>query len=443
MHNEEICNLFKHYISKENEGRFASLLGVYKHMLNNPSYYEDSLHNEKKKEIECRLKQDAFPRFLRDDVFKTFILKQEKVVSKQKSHDIAVDSNSSSASLDDSTSSSSSETRSDTSLDESRDSSNSGSFYEDLTQYDPQFLHYLETLGCSCKKSPHLSTLFFPYRLEDFKSQTLTIEDLRYLEKLQKDSPHWPVVAYLPADKETIKSTKGNSNYHSQFIQNGGGDIIVYSTHSKHLRENSPTDLPLEKVIRFKTVYYVPYSHHDVFNTLETFHVHNQFDPQNQYKSIGTTHFTPLAGERDFHCYDCKLIVPGLKLSKNRLLNLLCTNFYDEKNQRYIVILKSQGYDEDSGDDVSYGLKYLSFTKITNNLTRIEEVGHMYMSGFLSKEVFLKMLFKSRITEIAQQVLKVFEEYGKKKNFPKLNEKDDGCRLLCLKANEKLVEQYF
>ncbi|KAL9647299.1 hypothetical protein ABK040_011666 [Willaertia magna] len=461
MQHEPMFQLFKKFISKENEGRFSNLLDVYKHMTNNPTYYESSLHNEKKKEIECRLKQDAFPRFVRDDSFKSYLLKQKEKLGEtitsplitnspsQESlnNDKAVDSNNTTSSSEESDDLSSETT--DTSsgiLDSESGVSSSGTseLSVNTTKKLNSFNELLESLGCPIKQSPVLSSLIFPYFTEDFQSQSLTMKDLEFLEKLEKDSPHWTLAAHIPASaKEVANIVKvHSSSYHSNFLQAGGGDIITYGQHCKHLKNSplmtSPTDLPLDKVLRFKHSFYLPFSHHDVFAMLETKNVMGMVDPQNNIHSVGNICLEPKEGERDFYCFDSKYVVPLLKINKTRILNLLGTNFYDERNQRYVVILKSQGYEgSTSSEEISYGLKYTAYSKITNNLTKITECGIMYLGSMLTKDVFVKMLLKKRIADVYQNVLKLCDEVSKTKKFPKLNEKDDGKRLFCLSENSK------
>ncbi|KAL9642530.1 hypothetical protein ABK040_011097 [Willaertia magna] len=526
MQNENIYNLFKQHLNKENEGKFLQLLEIYKHMTNNPSYYESTLYSEKKREIHYRLKEDSFIRFIRSDSFRNYLSKMKEKYNttgngnngygygststagfttnanhhsprNRKLVIVPEDNNNNSGIGNDNNTTQRSPRKEPLTIDSSltllnndfnnlnfNNTNHSSIDMEDyllkrergslpelnstvnnnntqniiyqnhksvgfidsnnnttkhLLEYTP-YHAFLETLGEYADTSLNL---VFPYMLKDFKASSLTWKDLRFLEQIEKDSPYWKIVEHVENNNTNIKV---NNSFHLNFLKLGGGDAMALGNHAKHLWKTStnvsPTDLPLDKVLKFKTVYYVPFSHHDAFHILETNKVHVKIDRQHQAISTGRQFFVPEEGIRDFYCYDDKLVVPGLKLNKNRILNMLGTNFYDEKNQRYVVIVKSQGYEEAQSDDISYGLKFVSFTKITNNLTRITECGFVYMGGLLTKEVFTTMLLKGRIVDMYQNLVKLSDDYCKDKNgIPKLNEEDDGYRVLCLKENAKIINK--
>jgi len=90
--NLDVLNMFKSYLQKDNSGRSIPLLSLYLQIKQNPSYYENSLYFEKKMEIEHHLKQDVFPRFIRTEEFRQFIvhkirsLKKHSLLSQATTH---------------------------------------------------------------------------------------------------------------------------------------------------------------------------------------------------------------------------------------------------------------------------------------------------------------------------------------------------------------------
>ncbi|EFC46361.1 hypothetical protein NAEGRDRAFT_79171 [Naegleria gruberi] len=83
---QTILSLFKHFLESDSDGRYIPLLSLYLQMKHNPSYYDNLLYAEKKWEIECFLKHDAFPRFIRTDAFKLHIINRLRSIKKSNSY---------------------------------------------------------------------------------------------------------------------------------------------------------------------------------------------------------------------------------------------------------------------------------------------------------------------------------------------------------------------
>ncbi|KAL9642492.1 hypothetical protein ABK040_011059 [Willaertia magna] len=481
---DNIFLLFKDFVKKENEGRFVHLVDVWKQINLNPTYYESSLHNEKKFEIECRLKQDAFPRFIRSNTFQQYITQKKNQL--MNSGDDKQTSNISSTSTfnipeirpsiegtaggdiakTDSNEENEDEEEEDESTTSSEDYSsstntNTSSLIDYQTTLPQQVSSYLFSIGTPCALSKVLSKLIFPYQLKDFQSPSLTFDDLNFMENLALDNPHWNYTSHIPASETTITAYKSQvkKEVHKQFLQNGGGDVNLATGHCKYLRglyakTKSTSDLPLEKVLTFKLTMYLPYSHHDVFHAMETREGKKRYDPQSNVQKSGNELFKPINNKesekecdekRDFYCYSEKILIPTFKLSSNRYLSLMSTNFYDTNKQQYVILAKSRGFDEDGTNSKeegnSYGIKLITYTKVTNNLTKFEECGVLYMGGMFSKQSIAVLLFKDRLKGLYGNVINVMEE-AKKNKFPKMTFESDGYRTVVLDENDENIVKY-
>ncbi|KAF0985077.1 hypothetical protein FDP41_000116 [Naegleria fowleri] len=331
-------------------------------------------------------------------------------------------------------------------------------------------LEYLHAIGSPMEIS---TEPLFKTQVEMKSALFFSMDHLSLVQDFENDSPAWEIVYTIPCSIETVSSNKFiPAQIHKDYLNRGGGVFTLQACSPKNNLQRVLNDLSLEKTYKWKYQTFVPYPHHEVFHMFEQCN----FNPclkgckkQNKMsRQLGTELFDPHfsvsgSGGRDFYCYEEKIqLSSGNSLFKfgnsHKTLNLLCSNFYDTEKNEYVFCLKSQGFDQSNSTielaDNVWGVKCLTITKITNNLTRVNEYGLMYFGESSSKDYFLSSLFnvsnkdKSSFfynalvmgsEEMIKRELERASSYNSKHKQSVQKKSSNTIRNQCLHQNEALV----
>ncbi|KAG2381684.1 hypothetical protein C9374_006068 [Naegleria lovaniensis] len=317
----------------------------------------------------------------------------------------------------------------------------------------------------------------FKTQVEMKSALFFSMDHLSFVKDFENDTPAWEIVYTIPSSTEAVASNKLiPAQIHKDYLSRGGGVFTLQACSPKNNFQRVLNDLSLEKTYKWKYQTFVPYPHHEVFNMFEQCNFNTCLKgckKQNKMtRQLGTELFDPHfsvsgSGGRDFYCYEEKInLSSGNSLfkfgSSQKTLNLLCSNFYDTDKNEYIFCLKSQGFDQSSGTtnievaDNVWGVKCITITKITNNLTRVNECGFMYFGENSTKDYFLSPLFNTSnkdkssffynalvmgSEEMIKRELERASSYSNSKHKPSAAQKksSNSIRHQCLTQNETVV----